>query len=74
MAGILARLRAIASSTALSCLSSSSRRESVLLGLLEPAPAEEPGATDLPEGAACAFPDDFGGGDNGRFLGQEIYI
>lgn len=70
LAGILARLRAMASSTALSCLSSSSRRDSVLLGLVEPEPAAEaePGAADLPAGAACAFPDDFGGGDIGRFL------
>lgn len=70
LAGILARLRAMASSTAFSCLSSSSRRDSVLLGLLEPGTAAEaePGAVDLFEGAACAFPDDFGGGDSGRFL------
>lgn len=42
----------------------------MLLGLLEPAPAAEaePGAADLLEGAGCAFPDDFEGGDNGRFL------
>lgn len=70
LAGILARLRAMASSTAFSCLSNSSRRDSVLLGLLEPEPAAEaePGTADLPEGAACAFPDDLGGGDIGRFL------
>lgn len=70
LAGILARLRAMASSTAFSCLSSSSLRDRVLLGLLEPPPAAEaePGAADLPEGAGCAFPDDFGGGDKGRFL------
>lgn len=76
LAGILARLRAMASSTALSCLSSSSRRDSVLLGLLEPAPAAEaePGPADLLEGAGCAFPDDFGGGDNGRFLSPCVAV
>lgn len=64
----------MASSTAFSCFSSSSRRDSVLLGLLEPEPelepaAEtEPGAAGLPEGAAGPFPDDLGGGDRGRFL------
>lgn len=70
LAGILARLRAMASSTAFSCLSSSSRRDSVLLGLLEPEPVVEvePGAADLLEGATGAFPEDFGGGDIGRFL------
>lgn len=69
LAGILARFRAMASSTAFSCLSSSSRRDSVLLGLpeLEPAAGAGPGAAGLPEGAVCAFPDDFGGGDMGRF-------
>jgi len=66
----------MASSTAFSCFSSSSRRDSVLLGLLEPEPelepepvAEvEPGAGGLPDGAAGPFPDDLGGGDRGRFL------
>lgn len=64
--GILARLRAMASSTAFSCFSSSSRRDSVLLGLL--APAAEPGPPGRPPGAAGPFPDDLGGGDRGRFL------
>lgn len=72
LAGIFARLRAMASSTALSCFSSSSRRDSVLLGLLEP--EAEPGAADLPEGGACAFPDDFGGGDIGRFLSPGVAV
>lgn len=60
----------MASSTAFSCFSSSSRRDSVLLGLLEPAPAPEPepGSGGLPDGAAAPFPDDLGGGDMGRFL------
>lgn len=70
--GILARLRAMASSTAFSCFSSSSRRDRVLLGLLEPeaepAADTEPGAAGLPDGATGPFPDDFGGGDRGRFL------
>lgn len=72
--GIFARFRAMASSTAFSCFSSSSRRDSVLLGLLEPAPAPEPepGSGGLPDGAAAApFPDDLGGGDMGRFLSTE---
>lgn len=70
LAGILARLRAMASSTALSCFRSSSRRDSVLLGLLEPEPAAavEPGAAGLPNKGTGPFPDDLGGGDRGRFL------
>lgn len=82
LAGIFARFRAIASSTAFSCFSSSSRRESVLLGLLEPEPepvAEaEPGTAGLPNGAAGPFPDNLGGGDRGRFLRERkrssVYI
>lgn len=72
-AGIFARFRAMASSTAFSCFSSSSRRDSVLLGLLEPTPAPEPepGSGGLPDGAAAPFPDDLGGGDMGRFLSTE---
>lgn len=66
-AGIFARLRAMASSTAFSCFSSSSRRDSVLLGFVEP----EPGTGGLPEGAAGPFPDDLGGGDRGRFLSKK---
>lgn len=70
LVGILARLRAMASSTAFSCFSSSSRRDSVLLGLVEAEPAAdtEPGAAGFPDGAAGPFPDDLGGGDRGRFL------
>lgn len=70
LVGIFALFRAIASSTAFSCFSSSSRRDSVLLGLLEPEPTAEvePGAGGLPDGAAGPFPDDLGGGDRGRFL------
>lgn len=74
LAGIFARFRAMASSTAFSCFSSSSRRERVLLALPEPDPDVEPaagaeaGAAGLLEGAAGPFPDDFGGGDRGRFL------
>lgn len=76
LAGILARFRAMASSTAFSCFRSSSRRDSVLLGLPEPdaepepeAAAEaEPGTAGFPEGTAGPFPDDLGGGDRGRFL------
>lgn len=64
--GILALLRAMASSTAFSCFSSSSRRESVLLGLPEPEPGA--GAGDLPADAARPLPEDLGGGDWGRFL------
>lgn len=62
----------MASSTAFSCLSSSSRRDSVLPGLLEPEPepaAEtEAGATGLLDGATCPLPEDLAGGDMGRFL------
>lgn len=60
----------MASSTAFSCFRSSSRRDSVLLGLLEPDPAADAGlgATSLADGAAGLFPDDLGGGDRGRFL------
>lgn len=65
-AGIFARFRAMASSTAFSCFNSSSRRDSVLLGLFEPAP--NPGTGGLPVGAAAPLPDDLGGGDRGRFL------
>lgn len=74
LAGIFARFRAMASSTAFSCFSSSSRRDSVLLGLLEPelepdpAVEVEPGGGGLPDGTAGPFPDDLGGGDRGRFL------
>lgn len=57
--GILALLRAMASSTAFSCFSSSSRRERVLLGLPEPGA----GAGDLPADAASPLPEDLGGGD-----------
>lgn len=71
-------MRAMASSTAFSCLSSSSRRDSVLLGL-EPGPAPPPTKAEggtlglLPGGTAVVplgpFPDeDLGGGDKGRFL------
>lgn len=73
--GIFALLRAMASSTAFNCFSSSSRRERVLLGLPEPEleadPAPDPGtgAGGLPaDMAAGPFPADFGGGDRGRFL------
>lgn len=62
--GILALLRAMASSTAFSCFSSSSRRERVLLGLPEPGA----GAGDFPADAVRPFPVDLGGGDKGRFL------
>lgn len=63
----------MASSTAFSCFRSSSRRESVLLGLeAEPEPADgaELGAVGLAEceGGAAIFPEDLGGGDKGRFL------
>lgn len=64
----------MASSTAFSCFSSSSRRDRVLLGLLEPDPEPEPaaepepGAAGLPGGAAGPLPEDLGGGDKGRFL------
>lgn len=70
----MARFRAIASSTAFNCFSNSSRRESVLLGLLEtelepePVAEVEPGSPGLPSGANDSFPDDLGGGDKGRFL------
>lgn len=80
LAGIFARFRAIASSTAFSCFSSSSRRESVLLGLLEPEPVAEaePGTAGLPNGAGGPFPDNLGGGDRGRFLRERkrssVYI
>lgn len=73
--GILALLRAMASSTAFNCFSSSSRRERVLLGLAEPEPEAEPepdpapGPGGLPaDMAAGPFPKDLGGGDRGRFL------
>lgn len=73
--GIFALLRAMASSTAFSCFSSSSRRERVLLGLpepeleAEPEPDPAPGAGGLPaDTAAGPFPEDLGGGDRGRFL------
>lgn len=75
LAGIFARFRAMASSTAFSCFNSSSRRDSVLLGLLEPDPEPdpepEPGRAGLPDGAAGPLPDDLGGGDRGRFLSEE---
>lgn len=73
LAGIFARFRAMASSTAFSCFNSSSRRDSVLLGLLEPEPEPDPdpGRAGLPDGAAGPLPDDLGGGDRGRFLGKE---
>lgn len=63
----------MASSTAFSCFNSSSRRDSVLLGLLEPEPAPEAeaGTAGLPEGAIGPFPEDLGGGDRGRFLKKE---
>lgn len=66
LAGILARLRAMASSTAFSCFSSSSRRDSVLLGF----PDDEPAAGGFPgnAAAAAALLDDLVGGDRGRFL------
>lgn len=67
-AGIFARFRAIASSTAFSCFNSSSRRDRVLLGLLENEPGAEPGTPAFPNGTAGLFPDDLGGGDTGRFL------
>lgn len=67
--GILALLRAMASSTAFSCFSSSSRRERVLLGLPEPGPVA--GALDLPADAVRPFPEDLGGGDCGRFLDEQ---
>lgn len=65
--GILALLRAMASSTAFNCFSSSSRRERVLLGLPEPGAR----AGDLPADAARPFPEDLGGGDWGRFLEEQ---
>lgn len=70
LVGIFARFLAMASSTALSCFSSSSRRDSVLLGLPEPEPATgaEPGAAGFPIGGTGPFPEDFEGGDRGRFL------
>lgn len=70
LAGIFARFRAMASSTAFSCFRSSSRRDSVLLGLLEPEPVAEvePGAGGLPNKGTGPFPEDLGGGDRGRFL------
>lgn len=70
LAGIFARLRAIASSTAFSCFNNSSRRDRVLLGLPEPVlvAKAEPGTVGLPSSAAGPFPDDLGGGDRGRFL------
>lgn len=71
LAGIFARFRAMASSTAFSCFNSSSRRDSVLLGLLEPDPEPDPGRAGLPDGAAGPLPDDLGGGDRGRFLSEE---
>lgn len=71
-AGIFALLRAMASSTAFSCFSSSSRRDSVLLGLFEPDPdpvvEAEPGAVGLPDGTAGPLPDALGDGGMGRFL------
>ena len=80
-AGIFALLRAMASSTAFSCFNSSSRRDSVLLGLPEPEPEPEPGpepeegpgpgAACLPDGVDGPFPEDLVGGDSGRFLLQE---
>lgn len=76
LAGIFARLRAMASSTAFSCFSSSSRRDSVLLGLLEAEPAAdaEPGTAGLSSGAAWPFPDDLVGGDRGRFLREKTKV
>lgn len=73
LAGILARFRAMASSTAFSCFSSSSRRDSVLLGFPEPEPAAdaEPDGGGLPGGISGPFPDDLEGGDRGRFLRKE---
>lgn len=60
----MARLRAMASSTAFNCFSSSSRRERVLLGLPGPEPEAEadpdpaPGAGGLPADAAAGpFPE-----------------
>lgn len=77
--GILALLRAMASSTAFNCFSSSSRRERVLLGLAEPEPEAGPepdpgpGAGGLPPDAAAGpLPEDLGGGDKGRFLNLKI--
>lgn len=75
--GILALLRAMASSTAFNCFSSSSRRERVLLGLAEPEPEAEPepgpGAGGLPPDAAVGpLPEDLDGGDRGRFLNLKI--
>lgn len=73
-AGIFALLRAMASSTAFSCFSSSSRRDSVLLGLVEPdaGPVFEPeaGAVGLPDDSTAGpFPDALGDdGGIGRFL------
>lgn len=72
----------MASSTAFSCFSSSSRRDSVLLGLLEPEPElepepaadAEPGPAGLPDSAAGPFPEDLAGGDRGRFLRTESQI
>lgn len=70
LAGILALFRAMASSTAFSCLSSSSRRDSVLLGLPEPPPPAAAEPEPEPEPAAsccccccCCFPDDDGAPD-----------
>lgn len=75
LVGIFARFRAMASSTAFSCFSSSSRRDSVLLGLPEPelATGGGPGAAGFPGGAAGPFPEDLGGGDRGRFLWERSW-
>lgn len=75
LAGIFARFRAMASSTAFSCFSSSSRRDSVLLGFPEPeldppAGAEAAGGALL-DGVVGIFPEDLIGGDRGRFLREK---
>lgn len=73
--GILALLRAMASSTAFSCFSSSSRRDSVLLGLPDLGgggpPEPEPAAGGFPEETPRPLPEDLGGGVKGRFLLKE---
>lgn len=82
--GIFALLRAMASSTAFSCFSSSSRRDRVLLDLPEPepdpdpgpepgtgpepGPEPEPGPGGLPAAGPGPFPEDLVGGDMGLFL------
>ena len=68
--GILARLRAMASSTAFSCFSSSSRRDSVL-AFPDLVPVDAPAAALLSEalpGTLVTLLELLDWGDNGRFL------